>query len=163
MNRHDSVAMSVVAMSFGDLDLTWWLPCHVISRLSVAHFHQLGPCFVQFFSFSQAHIVAGTIGLAQLHSRIGPLWTITYQQTFKFKLHQIQIQIDTKCKFMACSLELISRLISQNLQYFSLTTKQFQSAYQPALIPAEQVSYGTIFFSHNKITSANLSTTKTIS
>ena len=99
MNRHDSVAMSVVAMSFGDLDLTWWLSCHVISRLSVAHFHQLGPCFVQFFSFSQAHIVAGTIGLAQLHSRIGPLWTITYQQTFKFKLHQIQIQIDTKFKF----------------------------------------------------------------
>jgi len=46
MNCHDSVAMSVVAMSFGDLDLTWRLPCHIISRLSVAHFHQLGPCFV---------------------------------------------------------------------------------------------------------------------
>jgi hypothetical protein len=46
MNRHDSVAMSAVAMLFGDLDLTWRLPCHVISRLSVAHFHQLGPCYV---------------------------------------------------------------------------------------------------------------------
>ena len=46
MNRHDSVAMSAVAMSFGDLDLTWRLPCHVISRLFVAHFHLLGSCFV---------------------------------------------------------------------------------------------------------------------
>jgi hypothetical protein len=44
MNRHDSVAMSAITMSFGDLDLMWRLPCHVISRLSVAHFHQLDPC-----------------------------------------------------------------------------------------------------------------------
>jgi hypothetical protein len=39
MNRHESIAMSAVAKSFGDLDLTWQLPCHVISRLSMAHFH----------------------------------------------------------------------------------------------------------------------------
>ena len=66
-------------------------PCHIISRLFMAYFLQLGPCFVYFFRFSWAHILVHTIGLAQLHSRIGPLWPITYQQKFKFKLHQIQI------------------------------------------------------------------------
>jgi hypothetical protein len=44
INRHESIAMSAVAKSFGDLDLTWQLPCHVISRLSMVHFHQFGPC-----------------------------------------------------------------------------------------------------------------------
>ena len=38
----------------------------------------------------------------------------------------------------ACSFELISRLISQNLQCFSLITKQLQPPYQLTLIPAEQ-------------------------
>jgi hypothetical protein len=44
LNRHGSIAMSAVAMSFGDLGLTWQLPCHIISRLSMAQFHQFGPC-----------------------------------------------------------------------------------------------------------------------
>ena len=77
MNRHDYVTRGcyVATSSVGCL----WPIVHEAHVLC------------SFLVLVRPHIIAGTIELAQLHNRIGPLWAIKNQQAFKFKLHELQI------------------------------------------------------------------------